>query len=304
MTRDWEETFSQWASPPGKSEEERLENAARAIRDAVQADDKLRLVTKVFLHGSYRNRVNVRQDSDVDVGLLYTGNSFGVKYPEGKSDADFGNEQATYLASDFKDDVGRALISRFGSASVERGNKAFHIRNNSYRVEADAAPMFIHRRYSTYSYICGVQIFPDRGPRIVNWPERLYDDSHWPKQHYENGVEKNAATSRRYKGVVRILKKLRNEMEDGGVAAAVPVSGFVIECMTWNVPNQNFGWSTWDKDVQAALSFLWNNTGNDEDCSEWGEVSDLEYLFKHSPTKRAQAHTFVDAAWDYVGVRK
>ena len=148
MTRDWEAIFSQWASPPGKSEEERLENAARAIRDAVQADDKLSLVTKVFLHGSYRNRVNVRQNSDVDVGVLYTGDSFGVDYPKSKSAADFGNEQATYLASHFKDDVGRALIGCFGSASVKRGNKTFHIENNSYRVEADASPMFIHRRYS------------------------------------------------------------------------------------------------------------------------------------------------------------
>ena len=110
MTRDWEETFSQWASPPGKSEEERLENAARAIRDAVQADDKLRLVTKIFLHGSYRNRVNVRQDSDVDVGVLYTGNSFGVNYPEGKSDADFGNEQATYLVFVYRGDSTSAEV--------------------------------------------------------------------------------------------------------------------------------------------------------------------------------------------------
>ena len=157
--------------------------------------------------------MNVRQDSDVDVGVLYTGDSFGVEYPNDNSAADFGNKQATYRASHFKDDVGRALISRFGSASVKRGNKTFHVGNNSYRVEADAAPMFVHRRYSAHSYICGVQIVPDRGARIVNWPERLYDDSHWPTQHYENGVAKNTATSRCYKGVVRILKRLRNGLD-------------------------------------------------------------------------------------------
>lgn len=68
MTRDWESTFDQWAKPPGKTEQDRFENAVRAIRDALEADDKLRPVTKVYLQGSYRNRVNVRQDSDIDLG--------------------------------------------------------------------------------------------------------------------------------------------------------------------------------------------------------------------------------------------
>jgi len=37
-------------------------------------------------------------------------------------------------------------------------------------------------------------------------------------------------------------------------------------------------------------------------CSEWGEVSELKYLFR-SPQKwtREQAHKFIDAAWDYIG---
>lgn len=305
MIRDWESTFAQWAMPPGKTEQDRLENAAQVIRAALKADDKLRPVTMVYLQGSYRNRVNVRQDSDVDLGILYTGNSFGVQYPEGMGDTDFGNSAASYTSRQFKDDVGRVLIRHFGEGAVDRGNKAFDVSANTYRVEADVVPTFVHRRYSKNGwYICGVQLNPDNGGRIENWPERLYDDVHWPKQHYEKGVDKNTATKRRYKGNVRILKKLRNEMEDNGIPEAVPVTGFVIECMTWNVPNDRFGNLTWDQDIQRVLRFLWNNTKDDAGCSEWGEVSDLKYLFRASSTKRQQAHAFINAAWDYVGVRK
>ncbi len=69
MARNWENEFSQWARPPGKNEDERCENAIKAIRNAIDKSDKLKDHSlKVFPHGSYRNRVNVRQDSDVDVG--------------------------------------------------------------------------------------------------------------------------------------------------------------------------------------------------------------------------------------------
>ena len=53
----------------------------------------------------------------------------------------------------------------------------------------------------------------------------------------------------------------------------------------------------------AALAYLFNNTRTDEECSEWGEVSELKYLFR-GPQKwtRAQAHAFISAAWDYLGL--
>ncbi len=31
MTRDWESTFAQWATPPGKTEQDRLENVSEII---------------------------------------------------------------------------------------------------------------------------------------------------------------------------------------------------------------------------------------------------------------------------------
>ena len=105
MARDWESTFTRWASPPGRTEEQRIDNTVGAVRKALDDDDDLRPVTRVYVQGSYRNRVNVRDDSDVDLGVLYTGNAFGVRYPPGKSDADFNNIDSKYAYAQFKDSV-------------------------------------------------------------------------------------------------------------------------------------------------------------------------------------------------------
>jgi hypothetical protein len=301
----WEEKFTLWAQPPSQTETDRIENAVSAVRKALDADDFLASRTKVYVQGSYRNRVNVRQESDVDIGVLYTGNTFYPDYPDGKTNNDFGNIDGDYNYAVFKNAIETALVNRFGRASVTRSNKAFDVHTNTYRVDADVVPMFIHRRYrDNGSYVCGVQLFSDEGDKIINWPERLYDDANWPDQHYENGIGKNTATSRGYKGVVRILKKLRHELVNEGIAAARPVPGFLVECHTWNVPNSKLMYSTWDESVQAALLHVWSNTKSMDTCGEWREVSELKYIFRGSPSSKLQeAHAFIDAAWSYVGVR-
>jgi hypothetical protein len=305
LSNDWESTFNSWSKPPGQTEADRIENAVSAVRKALEGDDFLAENTKVFVQGSYRNRVNVRQESDVDIGVLYTGSTFYPSYPPGKTKVDFGNVDGTYNYADFKNRIEKALVARFGQSSIKRGNKAFDIHANTYRVDADVVPLFVHRRYQDDgSYICGVQIKADDGARIHNWPERLYDDAHWPPQHFENGVRKNESTSRGYKGTVRILKKLRHLLVDRGIAAAKPIPGFLVECLVWNVPDTYLTQDTWNKNVQSALVHLWSNTKALETCHDWGEVNELKYIFKGSPaTKLTEVHAFINAAWDHIGIR-
>ena len=121
----------------------------------------------MFTQGSYRNRVTVRKDSDVDVGaLLY--DYFLAQYPEGKAHADFGNRGVDYSFSQFKRELEETLVARFGRAAVTRGNKAFSIRENTYRIEADVTPFFEFRQYwGNGTYRAGValvtgQRFPNR----------------------------------------------------------------------------------------------------------------------------------------------
>jgi len=294
MPRDWEAQFREWAKPPAKTEQDRCDNAVSAIRNAIKASVKLcGHGISIFAQGSYRNNTNVRQDSDVDIGILCTDSFFHDPLPEGLTQEELGLSDATYLYEQFKSDVEGALVDHFGRAAVKRGNKAFDVHGTSHHVEADVAAFFQHRRYSTDGrYLEGVELRTDTdNRRVINWPE----------QHYRNGVAKNNATGTRFKSIVRVLKALSNEMTKQGIAGG-DAPGFLIECLVWNVPNENFQNSTYSTDIWAVLAFLFNNTISYVDCKEWGEVSDLIYLF-HSDQKWTwqQAHAFTSSAWDYLG---
>lgn len=303
MSATWNSRFATWAQAPSQTESDKIDNAITAIRKALAADVKMASVTKVFIQGSYRNRVNVRQDSDVDIGVLYTGNLFGTDYPSGKTDADFNVISVDYGYAHFKNDIGKALISYFGAQHVTRGDKAFDIHENTYRVDADIVPLMVHRRYSADgTYICGTELRPDSGGRIINWPERLYDTHEWPRQHYENGNGKNNDTRRAYRGVVRIVKKLRNIMEEDGVAEAKLIKGFNVECLVWNAPNSCFAHETWYDDVCSVLNHLSLYLSSMSLCGEWGEVSELKYLLKNDDAKRKRFEEFIDSARRYIGI--
>jgi len=298
MNRDWETTFVAWAAAPSETEQTKCENAERAVRNAIKASAKLRdLPISVFTQGSYANRTNVRQESDVDVCVLYTGAFFDdYSFSEGLDRAALAIESGTYAYADFKNDVGAALVAAFGQGSVARGNKAFDVHANTYRVDADVVPCFEHRRYMgnvQYHYhVDGTKFLPDNGGGIINWPQ----------QNYDNGVKKNDDTGRGFKGVVRILKRLRNEMAENKIAAAKPIPSFLIECLVWNVPNERLMNTNWSADVRYALGHLWNNTRTDEQCKEWGEINELKYLFRAGqPWTRQAVNDFLQAAWTYVG---
>ncbi len=306
MSRDWENTFSFWAEAPSRAEQERCERVIRAIRTAVARSSKLqarKIVT--FTQGSFRNRVNVRQDSDVDVGVMLY-DCFLAGYPEGKTNSDFGNHSANYPFSQFKNELEEALVDCFGRRAVKRGNKAFDIKAAAAQVEADVIPLIEFRQYWDHGgYRAGVALIPDNSSRrIENYPERLV--AYWPPTplHYENGVSKNDETSRRFKGMVRILKKLRIELEDAGSATAAAVPGYLLECLVWNSPNWCFDSRTWENRVQSVLGFLWKDTREATLCDKWCEVDGIKYLFRiRQPWTREQAHAFINAAWDHVGVK-
>jgi hypothetical protein len=289
---DWESTFATWSKPPSQTEQDRCANAEQAVKNAIKSSAVLRnRDIRVFTQGSYRNNTNIRRESDVDVAIVCYDVLFS-QTPHNMSDTDFGLSPATYEYSQFKHEVGQALTEFFGG-SVTRGNKAFNVRENTYHVEADVAPFFEHRRYEANgNYLSGVELRPDNGGRVINWPQ----------QHYDNGVAKNNRTNRNFKSLVRVLKSLGANMDENNIGAAKNVPGFLIECLAWNCPDQSFSNLSFAADVRSCLAHLFNNTMTDDKCSEWGEVSELKYLFRGGQKwTRQQAHNFISAAWDYVG---
>jgi len=299
LTRDWEQTFREWSKPSSDSEQQRMENAERMIREAIRESKALSNVTvEVFAQGSYRNNTNVRQDSDVDICVRCMSTLFDdYSMSNDLTRADTGLVPSNYHYATFKQQVLEALETKFGKAGVRRGKKAIDIHANSYRVDADVVPTFEHRRYLRSEsgqiwYQSGTEFWCDDGRRIINWPN----------QHYENGVQKNIATKNRYKFITRAIKRMRNEMAEVGIEAAKPIPSYLIECLVWNVPNPGFGHDRYVDDVRYVLAHTINFTLKDSECAELGEVNELKYLFHAAqPWNRVQVHSFLSAAWDYVG---
>lgn len=294
-----EDSFISWSKGPADTEATKCENAETAIRKAIAADETLaRLDISVFAQGSYKARTNVRQDSDVDICVRYNG-SFFPEYPNGMSKEDFGNVDGTMRFADFKNMVEKALQSYFGQSGVTRGNKAFDVHANTYRIDADVVPTFEHRRYTgkknsdgAWLYHSGVAFNPDNGGLIKNWPQ----------QNYDNGVSRNDETSRRYKSLIRIFKRLRNKMQDDKIPDASNIASFLIECLAWNAPVAAFQHETYAEDVRQIIIDVCNSTKTDDTCSKWVEVNQMKWLFRSTqPWNREQANKFMHAAWNYIG---
>jgi hypothetical protein len=309
VARDWEAQFRTWARPPSATETEKMQRAEKAIRDAIATDTKLQehdIV--VFPQGSYRNRTNVPGESDVDICVqardvffsdwdwIDTRARTDVEVREAlQREADISN--ASYTYNEFKSDVGAALVRRFGPPpAVERGDKAYDIHENTYRVESDCLPAMEARLWSRQGgrlsdATKGTEFVSDSGKRIQNFPE----------QQYSNGVAKHARTGDRFKKLVRVLKNVRNEMKDKGYPQAEPVPSFLSECLVYRVPDGNFGHVTYYDDMREVLRFLFHGTKDHDACKDWLEENDIKILFHSSQGwTRSHAHDFVHAAWRYL----
>lgn len=299
----WEDQFTSWSVGPEKTEQDRSDNAESVIKSAINADlDLASLSVRVFPHGSYKARTNITQNSDVDICVCLH-NTFYYDLPKGYTAGDFDISASTRTYSWFKNKVKQSLMNRFGKENVKKGNIAIDVHENSYRVDADVLPAFEYRRYTGFDsqgrpkFEKGIKFFPDDGGSVINWPQQSYD----------NGVAKNSLTDRKYKRIIRILKNLRNQMQNEGVDGADGVASCLLEHVCWNVPNSVFQSESYNGIIKSVLAHVYNHTFTYEKCKDWGETNELQYLFgswQPSPGQkwtREQTNDFIDAAWDYIG---
>jgi len=272
MAKYSEEQLTRWTKPPSDSEQTKLENSERMVRDAINSDEKLKdKSTETFGQGSYANNTNVRLNSDIDINVRYTG-GFYFDLPPDKTREDYGlNNPSCYSYSEFKDDVENALVNKFGRSDVKRKNKCLTIKGNNYRIETDVVPTWNYRRYGTNgTYVLGAKLKADSGTWVVNYP----------KQHIENGINKNSDTSRRFKRLTRLHRKLRYKMIDDGENVSDSITSFLLECLVWNVPNRIMNdYETWTDRLKESIIYIHDKTKEESTCKEWGEVSELLYLF-------------------------
>lgn len=293
----WEESFKSWGKGPGSSENEKMENTETAIRKAITAHAELSSMDiSIIPQGSYKSRTNVRQNSDVDI-CVRLNSTFFPRYPAGKTQKDYYHKDSEISFSRFKTLVHLALGDYFGFDNVTPGSKAFDVHANTYRIDADVVPAFAYHYYHgdglvDYIQPKGMAFNADGGARIVNWPH----------QTYENGKTKHENTGKRYKKMVRILKKLRDKMQLEKIAEAADVASFLIESLVYNVPNEGFNHETYTADVRWVLAHCFNQTKSDGSHATMKEVNERKLLFgSHQPWTLEKAHSFVSKAWDYLG---
>lgn len=292
-----ETTLEGWTKPVSTTEEGRINNAIRMVKSALMNDSNFDdLKYEVFVQGSYANNTNVRTNSDIDVNIMLT-STFFSKYPEGKSNSDYGfvNGGISYL--DYKQLVLAALINKFGTDQVVVGNKSIKIDSNSYRVEADCIPSFQYRNYSynnsssPNNFVEGTKYIALDGSVVVNYP----------RVHIEHGIKKNNQTGRNYKKLVRLIKRLRNRMSTDNHFNNENITSFLIECLVWNIPNNYIiNYDTWDETIKQSLLFLNESISNDS-YKKWGEVSEMLYLFYGARKwSVSDVQNFINSLWIFM----
>jgi hypothetical protein len=209
-----------------------------------------------FLQGSYKNDTNIRGDSDVDVVIQlnepYYSDTSSLPYDQlNLYNATHNN--ATYNYWNFRADVLKTLTDYYGT-KVKAGNKSIKLAGDSSRVNADVVPCVQFRKYKRFfsldneDYAEGMLFFTQSEQRqIINYP----------KLHYSNGCKKNSpdGTSGWFKSTVRIFKNARSKLVDDMKMTVSMAPSYLIECLTYNVPNDRFG-KSWQDNYYNVLDWL------------------------------------------------
>lgn len=217
-----------WTKPSSPSEEIRQERAVRMVQDALSSTGHLDGAKyKVYAKGSYRNNTNVRADSDVDIAVELTECVYYESVDGAREIYRPTRYSGGWTPSTWRAAIGLALIEGLGSGVDTSGRVAIQIDEvPGSRPNTDVVPSFSFLKYTDEYYlesIRGACVFPsDGGQKIVNWPE----------QQLQNGIALNNDTNRRYKRLVRILKRAENELVKQDKIDPLP--SYFMECLVYN----------------------------------------------------------------------
>lgn len=269
--------LSTWTKPPFDNEEEKAEETKDRVQIAVDNYPPLKnLSPRVFAKGSYKNRTNVRHNSDIDIGIELT-NLYGLNLPDGVT-IDNIHELSRYdgiPSLEFKRLVGEAMRKEFGDRVDSSGNKVFKIRGSSEISDADIVPCTTHRHYFSSNdrdYVQGIQL-------ILNTPDGI-DHINYPDQHYEKGKDKNVNTMLRYKSAVRILKNINGYVSGNSEpkfhSCMIESIAFKINPLTYLLNGD------WRELTKAICSEAWpyiQAVEPADDNNRWTQVDGIKFLF-------------------------
>jgi hypothetical protein len=285
-----EQQLANWARGPGATEQERCDTTVRRITEALRPFFGSRV--NIFAQGSYQNRTNVRQDSDVDVAVVESSTYVGDTSRMGPAALAQWNalSRASYTFAQLKSDVHQQLVAVFGPR-VERRNKCIFVPETATGVDGDVVPAFEYRvfDYNGYRTASGIAFYADGGGLFTSFPQ----------QHYDNGVAKNDRTQRMYKRAVRILKNVRNTLVENGQLGDKMAPSFFLECLAYNAADSVFPARTYTQSIKQVIEDLWAATEPTR-ASSLLEVNEIKTLFANGHTAE-EARTFLRAAYSFIG---
>ena len=261
------------------------------IRTALQNDTALRGRNfEVFLQGSYRNSTNIRGDSDVDVVAVLR-DTFKPDYSQlneyTRATVQAGHQDATYTLEDFRHDVSNAVRRAFPLHAITEGGKSIKIPRTANNIPADVVPCLEYRLYRPPQTLLGDATYIDG---IWLWDvQRNHEVTSFPRQSYENGVAKHGRTNEWYKPTVRIFKNARGWTEDNGLIQSGTASSHSIECLLYNVSDQQFGSSYGDTFVNVV------NWLNSADLTNFVCQNGIQRLFDPGRWTTQNARAYIGA---------
>jgi hypothetical protein len=292
MAKFTEEILTSWTKPPSDTEETKLANSERMVREAIKEDETLKKLTiDIFGQGSYANDTNVKANSDIDINVRLADTVF-IELPPDTKQEDFGYSDSNYTYQEYKKAVYNALVKKFGISDVNWEDKCLTIKGNSYRVVTDVVPSFKYKRHdSKTSMVEGTKFIADSKKVIVNFPI----------QHIANGKKKNADTSKSFKRLTRIHKRLLYKMRDDKIKVSDNITSFLLESLMWNLPTNIYNNNhTWTEILKQSIIYLYEQTKEESTCKEWGEVSELLYLFVGRKWTVKEVNDYLVLTWNYL----
>lgn len=293
-----------YKNPASDSEQDRQARAERMVKAAINGwhgftDTTINFIVK----GSYANNTNIKSDSDVDVAAIHKGMHYfndAALLPQDKI-VRTPISGKHYPGLQFRQQVEQAAVNHFGAAACDlSGNTAITVAENGGRVSADLVPSFLHY---TYYYDAngnvrsheGTMTFRKDGSTVINYPN----------QQLSNGVTKNNATSYRYKQLVRILKRLENELVSAGKIKELP--SYFMECLVHAVPNSWIGSKSANPltdDLKSVLGHIvYHTTDANGQSHTWKEPNGIKPLFHESqPWTKEDATNLAVTAWGHLGL--
>ncbi|MDP9366170.1 MAG: nucleotidyltransferase [Chloroflexota bacterium] len=234
--------FDTWAN---LHQTQTAQHAHAAVRDGLSRVQGAAWMGQVddFLQGSYRNSTSIYRDGDVDLVLQFNGvchyDSTALPFNDQIRVAAALPAPALYGFAQFRRDAVDGLTRVFGGADVDAsGNKAIRVAAEpGVRLAADVVPCVQYRRYVSWDgnlsrgYVPGIAFWTKREGRLV---------ANFPRQHIQNGWDKNARTADRYKKTVRVFKNAWNAAVRRGLLGDGVAPSYFVECLLSNVPDASF----------------------------------------------------------------